>query len=552
METVTALLEQLSDPSAPNSTISAVQTEFVKLLRERGLSVLGPEPYDHIFERFAAQCFSPIPKIRANTFRCLSLCIPKLTVEVVERLHIDLFLVRAIDTGGGKDGTDALEGVEALKFITNLQTHGTLPRSLLSCLLSLIRTTQKENFKKCSTAIVSCYALRHQESFIQCGGMKGLLEAIAMGGEHPETEVLCQVFMFLFNSLQSRDYFHLRHDIGFLVSSLSEPHVVLFEKERVKGESKKDNDYTEERVIWLKACVNAILSICRTWPGLYTAEVIIREMTGSLWRPFNKIQRAVVECFYHLLHLHIPTDLESFEKALSSVTECQGHSEWSIKEDWVVGEAEELLAPHHMERPNILDIYQAHLLTLILAIDPKLDAFTHVAINGDHEEAILASILVGEILQMINKFSLSRQHIAHIQPMLVSAVAAHKGYGVESSQCIAKLLQHRQQPTSRLSFQLRLIKDRVLKFKRPYNRDRDYDDQEERQHIKFIENTRVFETDDVFHWDWKGIASVSAGGEEIAEEALSVLTEACQDQECLESLFDIFPALLHLGDKGLP
>lgn len=507
------ILDQLADTNTSDSSVSCLQTNFVHIIKFYGDRVFQEIEPLIIFEKLATQLNSQVPKIRANVFRCFTLSLPNITCNHVQELHIDLFLVRAIDTGGGKDGNEALEGVEALKFVYNLAKYGKLPRSILFSLLSLVRTPSKENYKKCATAIISCYALSQPSCFIENGGIKCILEAIAMGGEYKETEVLCQVFMFLFNNVSTRNFVHVQNDIGFLVASLSDPFFILYEK---KSENKKECDYTEERAVWLNGCKNSILSFCRTWPGLYTIEVVFKEMMGALTKPFPKIQRTVVQCFYEMLNLKQPTNLESFEKALSSIIDWQQNPEWGIAEDWVVGEAEQILLPHHVERPNLVEIYHATLLALILSVDPKLDSITHVAINGDKEEAILAAILVGELLHLINKFNLiSEQHIAHIQPLLVAAVSVHKGFGVESSQCITKLLNHRQRPEpfTLMSYQLSLIRERVLKFKKGINPNYQYqyherDDHEEKQHIRFIENTKVFAEEDVFKWDWKTIASV--------------------------------------------
>ena len=509
------ILDQIADSNAPDSSVSCLQTDFVRIIKTYGERVFEQVDPSLVFEKLATQLTSQVPKIRANTFRCFTLSLPNITHEHVSKLNIDLFLVRAIDTGGGKDGNEALEGVEALKFVYNLAKYGKLPKSILFCLLSLMRATTKENYKKCATAIISCYALSQPSSFIESGGVKCLLEAIAMGGEYQETEVLCQVFMYLFNNVTTRNFVHLRNDVGFLVASLSDPYFILFEK---KSENKKECDYVEERETWLNGCKNAILSLCRTWPGLYTIQIVFKEMMSALTRPFPKIQRTVVNCIYDMLNLKLPSNLESFEKALSSIIDWQQNPDWVITEDWVVGEAEAILPPHHIERPNMVEIYHATLLALFLSVDPKLDSVTHVAINGKKEEAILAAILVGELLHLINKYDLiSEQHIAHIQPLLVEAVAVHKGFGVESSQCITKLLNHRQRqaqgPFTLMSYQLTLIRERVLKFKKGYYpsyqfRHEERDEHEERQHIRFIENTKVFAEDDPFKWDWKIIASV--------------------------------------------
>ena len=46
------------------------------------------------------------------------------------------------------------------------------------------------------------------------------------------------------------------------------------------------------------------------------------------------------------------------------------------------------------------------------------------------------------------------------------------------------------------------------------------------------------------------INQLYARSEHVRNEALDVLTEACEDPTCLEYLYDVLPALQHLGDKG--
>ena len=499
------VLEKLSNSNESSSTIAGQQTAFFSLIKEHDIETFRNIDSDKLCRKLCFQLLSPVKTIRRNCFRCMLLTLPLIRTENIEKYHIDLHLVRAIDEGGNKNGEDTQEGVEALKFVYCLSKLDRLSRSIVCCLISLVKSITSEVYIKCGTAILCNYIIKDPNLVIECGGIKSILHRIMMGGNFQDTEVLTQLLVFLFSRADTRTYIHLHYDIGFLLAPLSDSFFVLFEK---KGDFKSlEVDYREDRKIWRAACKNTILSIARTWPGLFTITPIFEEFMCALKRPFPEIQRTVLDIIYDLFLIRQPESLNSFESALSSVIDQKQNIEWSISEDWIANEAYQVLPPHHIERPDLVRIYQATVLALMLKVDPKLDSITHVAINGNEQEAILAAILIGEVLHLINKFNLiSEQHIAHIQPLLVEAVTENRGYGEASSHCISKLLNHRRSQYPTISFHLRLIKDHVQLYKE-YTNDLSIVS-EDRQQNNFLEETKVLSTDDFLLWNWKKISSL--------------------------------------------
>lgn len=112
-----------------------------------------------------------------------------------------------------------------------------------------------------------------------------------------------------------------------------------------------------------------------------------------------KVRGAVLELFYELLGLPLPTWTDEPDVALAAVDPRRFRESWKLSDGFVAAEGKTILPPVTSHCPNITEVHSA-LLVYILIESGLHRALAETIVTSDTFICVRAAVLLGALLHM--------------------------------------------------------------------------------------------------------------------------------------------------------
>nr|CAD7403074.1 unnamed protein product [Timema cristinae] len=249
----------------------------------------------------------------------------------------------------------------------------------------------------CSTLVSTLVESRvlpgvlNPDMFVSCGGVSALLRNIAHSQMPRIVECLCGALLFLLDRPSTRRHANVQ------LQSLAVPYCDFH------WDSDRNREDREARFLCVRL---ALLSVLRSWPGILhfchpSNSSGLQAIVSVLYLKQLEVRKAILDLLYDLLGLPQPEWTDEFSVALEAVDPSHPQDIWRLSEGFVAAEGKAVL-PHLAKfRPNIVEIHLSVLLYTFLEAG-LLDAIVEVIVTSDSFISVRATILLGELLQLIH------------------------------------------------------------------------------------------------------------------------------------------------------
>lgn len=456
---------------------------------------------------------SSVKEVCAGALRVLRyLLTSKQVLDVMLALRVDLLVTRSLDAPPSRE----IERLQAMRFIRQALAvmPDEFPCTLVAPLVAIVTSDVEpaDNLMWSCVGTLSELVLSYPLLAAKTGSIKALLKALLKCQFPRITESIVMVLTYLLNQAETRKYISAQMDIESILAPITDPYY----KSLVDDAEKKDQDNNVESA---KLAVSAML---KTWPGLLcfcgSRNNAMKSLLSVL--PANSsVQKEILEILYNAFQLKVPVWTDCYNTALISVDPSQPQAAWSLQEGWVAQEAKALLPPKSSGRSNLIQCYQALMLTALM--DVKLfEQLAKVVREADQHVTVRCAILLGELLHFANTMLPPRYSSgSHCLPELISSAVSfetHKEHNRASEviSCLDRVHQLKKQDIKASSLYLKLILEQAG-YRSSSAR---AGDQSLWQHMpieldetavgNIIRDTNVLSTKEYVKWDWKLILSL--------------------------------------------
>ncbi|KAL5486702.1 hypothetical protein EMCRGX_G019218 [Ephydatia muelleri] len=456
---------------------------------------------------------SSLKEVCAGALRVLRyLLTSKQVFDVMLALRVDLLVTRSLDAPPSRE----IERLQAMRFIRQALAvlPDEFPCTLVAPLVAIVTSDVEpaDNLMWSCVGTLSELVLSYPLLAAKTGSIKALLKALLKCQFPRITESIVMVLTYLLNQAETRKYVSAQIDIESILAPITDPYY----KSLADDAEKKDQDSNVESA---KLAVSALL---KTWPGLFcfcgSRNNAMKSLLSVL--PANSsVQKEILEILYNAFQLKVPVWTDCYNTALISVDPSQPQNAWSLQEGWVAQEAKALLPPKSSGRTNLIQCYQALMLTALM--DVKLfEQLAKVVRGADQYVTVRCAILLGELLHFANTMLPPRYSSgSHCLPELISSAVSFETHeernrASEVISCLDRVHQLKKQDVKASSLYLKLILEQAG-YRSSNAR---AGDQALWQHMpteldetavgNIIRDTNVLSTKEYVKWDWKLILSL--------------------------------------------
>ncbi|KAM3599348.1 uncharacterized protein V6R79_004163 [Siganus canaliculatus] len=394
---------------------------FVKLLCSVGHSELG-YTYEEIIICLRLALLNEAKEVRAAGLRALRYLIRDSSVlEKVLQLQVDYLIARCIDI----QQSNEVERTQALRLARKMITVNALlfPSSVTNSLIAVGSDglQERDRMVRACIAIVCELSLKNPVVVAQRGGLSAILKSVTDCQLSRINEALITTILHLLNHPHTRQY--IRSDVEFeqILAPYTDFHY-RHTADIAEGQLKEDR---EARFMASKM---SIVASFRSWSGIInlckSGNSGIQSLIGLLCIPNMEVRKGLLEVFYDIFHLVIPVTTTDFNEALTSVDPSRFQDSWRLSDGFVASEAKTLLPHRSCSRPDLMDNYQALVLSAFIS-SGLLEGLIEVVTSSDDAISIRATILLGELLHMANTIlPHSHSHYLHCLPTLMNMAAS--------------------------------------------------------------------------------------------------------------------------------
>ncbi|XP_066994227.2 rapamycin-insensitive companion of mTOR [Anabrus simplex] len=312
-------------------------------------------------------------------------------VKTMNSLRYSVLIARSLDINLRNE----MERVQALRLVRRMLVlaPAEFPPSLMRSLVSLANgaAEEKDRMLRACLATLAEICVLNSEVFMLCGGVSAISRNILDCQMPRIAESLCGVLLFLLNSpaTRSRAAVHLQ--------ALAAPYCDFH------WDSTR---HREEREVRFHCSRLALLSVLRSWPGVLhfchpANNSGLRSLVDILYVKQLEVRKAVLDLLYDLLGLPQPQWTDEFSVALEAVDPSYPRDAWKLSEGFVAAEGRAILPHLAKNRPNLVEIHLALLLYTFLEVG-LLEAIVEVVVTSDTFISVRATILLGELLQLVH------------------------------------------------------------------------------------------------------------------------------------------------------
>ncbi|EDV23413.1 uncharacterized protein TRIADDRAFT_58016 [Trichoplax adhaerens] len=372
---------------------------LVKLIRSNDDDVFLGFSLEEIVRCGRKALLSSVKEVRAATIRALRYLFKDRDAFIVfYKLHIDLFLIRALDSPYPNE----IERVQVLRFLRKIIRicPDLFPRSLVSCLVAIgddEYSQTRDRFSYACLATLCELAVSNAEIVALVGGINTIIRNILDCQMHRINEAMMMTILYLFDHPMTRKYMRPQLDLEAIVAPFTDLQY-RYSADIPDFELKDDHQFR------LTTSKLAITTIFKTWEGIICMCKAdgsgFRSLLGAFCLPNSEIRKATMDILYDVFRLRVPEWTNNFSDALRNATCTYIQDGWKLSEGWVAEEALQLLPPK-TTRMNLVDNYLAVVLSAF-SMSGLFESLVDVVTSEDEFIAVRATILLGELLHMAN------------------------------------------------------------------------------------------------------------------------------------------------------
>jgi rapamycin-insensitive companion of mTOR len=470
-----SLCDQILAASSPHTPYDASKKPLSTLLNEMTYYVVKASKIENedesIIYGLQLLLLSDVERVRAASLRALRYSIHRLTIlDKFLESRLDYLVCRSLTI----DLRNARERLEAYKFIRRLFSlyPQRIPHSFVYVLdaivssnqtTSMSRTTnsttiiRSDQMVKCCLELLCEIALQNPYVLHECNAINTMLKFIV----DFEQDELCESVLYallhavdrftindnseptIIDSIDPNGPAWILVDEGMrerheLIRNMFSQLVAIFslcEKGSVKGGDRRgmtpaivDNLYIKEpdKVKTLKSCAVALKTILHSWIGFtafcQTRNSSIRLLVNCLLVQSEPMKMIILDLFYDLLNLDVPTVCDSYEATLKSMYQIWNLTTVEEGYTYVASEGAAKLPRLSLTRPNLLDSHMA--LMLLTFIDTGLiEAISELASSDNTILSIRATLLLANFIWLCNEHLPEEQSFI-LLPLLMDVAIA--------------------------------------------------------------------------------------------------------------------------------
>lgn len=486
-------------------------------------------------------------------------------VKCVYKLKLDFLITRSIDICLD----NKTERIQALRLIRKLLSidYQSFPLSFARCLIAIARDGNDKNSKdlilRTCLAILSELIILNPELSYKCDLFSSLMDSICRcSNPYNILESVLGSYIYLINNPELRIYTDNGADLQkFIGIFIDLPYVSWSSNSETAMKAAMNNSNqlcaSEEIESRLQFIKNILVSLFRSWPGLIYMcqttknDILIRRNPATLQlhsaqeqyhnfqvknvQNLNGVQTLVemmylpveeetrkhlMEIIFELFYLPIPEWTDDFETALFSTNLLVMQDNWQLYNNFVAGEAKNLLPHTSKSRLNFTDNYMSLLLYSLISNGLLESLISIIITQGNLFNSVRATILLGELLHLTNQYlPPEMSQVCHSLPQLMNACISskltikQKTIANTAVSCLDKMHSLKKKPMTPAS----LFLDLILQFSNPSFRSSFYDlqlskwrakdiyykikENEENSILNAIRQSNVI-LKDYNQWDW--------------------------------------------------
>lgn len=363
----------------------------------------------------------------------------ELAVEAFYRTNLQLFVVRSLEI----ELNNFPERVQSLQLIRKLLAlkPDALPQALCRSIIAIARDgylgPDRDRMRDACMGCLGEITVLNPQVSCQSGGISALLDCILMSHEsYHISESLIACILYILNSPELRSQLTVDVDLMQFIAPFTDCHYSM----PLVALNTQRRDDEETREIRLNAAKIALVSVLRSWPGIFALSKVshstsfasmsatsfsslnssnnihsnpnkdgggsVNEVNGlaslieMLNLPYKEIRKHIMELIFELFYLTVPKYTPDFQAALDSCSSSSVQDDWHLLTGFVASEGKSLLPHLAKKRLNLIDNYLSLLLYTFFT-NGLLDGLVSViTVSSDAENSVRAIILVGELLHL--------------------------------------------------------------------------------------------------------------------------------------------------------
>eukprot|EP00117_Sycon_ciliatum_P017487 scpid39465/ scgid3393/ Rapamycin-insensitive companion of mTOR; AVO3 homolog; Protein pianissimo len=342
---------------------------------------------------------SPNIAVRSGTLRALRyFMVSEPLLVIVYRHNLDMVIARSFEREGNQTHeTERLQAIKLMRVMLLLQPES-FPMTFCRA-LSASGESQNDTFSRVSLAILCELATLNPPMINMCGAVRTIMSAIVSTQISSINEFLTLSLVQLLNTPSTRTALR-PYDLEMITAPLLDGDY----KHAIDSAEGTDGQAINEKLEHLDASHMGVIWMMRTWPGLTflcrnQENNTISRLIQSLGCPSENNQFAIMDVFFHVLHIRIPVDSPKFEVALESMDHSLPQASWSLEKGWMAEECRSVLPRGRAHRLDFIHQYHAIVLRILLE-HGLLERLSEVSLSASATVRTHAQVLLGEILHM--------------------------------------------------------------------------------------------------------------------------------------------------------
>ncbi|XP_014205206.1 rapamycin-insensitive companion of mTOR-like [Copidosoma floridanum] len=479
---------------------------FVKFIRDSEATDYGYSK-DELFRCIRLCMLDQTMQIRAATLRMLHHLInTEQDVLMMNKLQYGYFVARSLDLLS-RDDVERLHALRlARKVLVTAPKHFSpaIVRSLVSNVNAGLETN--DNLFRAFLATLCELSILNEDLFISCGGATAVARVAATNQPPHIAEATVGVLIRLLSFPETRSHVSLL--------CIAAPYCEL-EPINQTGRSEEERSEAYAASKW------AVLSVLRSFAGVMhfchpNENSGIKAIVDILYIDQLQVRGAVLELFYELLGLPLPTWTDEPDVALAAVDPRRFRDTWKLDAGFVEAEGRIILPPISSS-PNLTEQHLALLVYVLIEVGLHR-ALAEIIVCSDTFISVRAAVLLGALLHLVH--SLLPSKICDVTPPLPNLLQYASSDGSHKHQAwVAMMILNRMQtmmrsrPTPASLFMDRLLqagawlRPSIQRDLRRHSNVRHWLKRESPM-LLMLRDSQVLNVKDAHYWNWPSIRSL--------------------------------------------